>query len=509
MRKRRALFSTWDKNGIVDFARSLVERGWEILSTSGTAKTLSESGVCVTEVADLTGFPPILGGRVKTLHPSIMGGILARREIPKDLEDLERHHILPIDLVVCNLYPFEESARKGEELDELIEKIDIGGVTLLRAAAKNFRHVAVVTDPSDFPPLLEELDATGDFSMETKERLALAAFALTCRYDATIEEGLSEALGKSRDPLEEDQTLALKSTFPLRYGENPHQRASLYLPPLKEIPWKQLSGKELSYNNILDLDAVLRASALFQDACACTIVKHTTPCGLAVGASPTEAYEAAWACDPLSAYGSVLGFTRPIDSETAERLASHFIEVLVAPEYAPEALALLTEKRPGLRLLVWQGGRISPLQWVSTWSGFLVQEDALPPLPSKEKGRWIGMPRFDLWDDLVFAWKAAALSKSNAIVIAARGATVGIGSGFTSRVDAVRFAVAQAGEKARGSVLASDAFFPFPDSIELAAEAGIAAIIQPGGSKKDEEVFAAVEKAGLSMFVGGSRTFRH
>lgn len=508
MTTRRALISVYDKNQADTLARELAQYGYEIVSSSGTARFLEEAGIVVQEVSDLTGFPHLLGGRVKTLHPAIMGGILARRENDHDMEDVKVYEIPLIDLVVCNLYPFEETARRGADLDELVENIDIGGVTLIRAAAKNYRQVAVVVDPSDYDPLLEDLKATGDISPQLRQDLALKAFAYTSRYDSLIEKGLSSILGRDLG-LSQNLPLSLSKAQELRYGENPHQRAALYLPPLADLPWEQLSGKPLSYNNILDLDGALRGMALFNGECACVINKHTTPCGLAVGGTSLEAYEKALACDSLSAFGGIVGLTRTVDMATARSLIRTFTEVLAAPDFDDDALAFLRETKPSLRLLRWQGGRIVPLQITSTWSGFLAQEDQPAPLPRQDRGEWIGTPRPDLWDDLILAWKAAYLSKSNAIVVAADGATVGIGRGFTSRVDAVNWALAQAGDKARGAVMASDAFFPFPDSIKAAAMAKIAAIIEPGGSVKDEEVFDAARDAGISLFLSSWRTFRH
>ncbi|QTX32965.1 bifunctional phosphoribosylaminoimidazolecarboxamide formyltransferase/IMP cyclohydrolase [Aminithiophilus ramosus] len=505
---RRALISVFDKRQADTLAKELSQLGYEIVSSSGTARFLEAAHVAVQEVSDLTGFPHLLGGRVKTLHPSVMGGILARRENVQDMEDVRIYEIPLIDLVVCNLYPFEEKARQGADLDELIENIDIGGVTLIRAAAKNYRQVAIVVDPDDYEPVLEDLRATGDVVPERRQALALKAFAYTSRYDGLVEKGLSSVLGQEME-MTSALPLTLTRAQELRYGENPHQRAALYLPPLTDVPWEQLSGKPLSYNNILDLDGTLRAMALFNGDCACVINKHTTPCGLAVGKTLLEAYERALACDPLSAFGGIVGLTRSVDEATAQSLVRTFTEVLAAPDFDDDALAFLRQTKPSLRLLRWQGGRVMPLQITSTWSGFLAQEDQTAPLPRLDKGEWIGTPRPDLWDDLILAWKAAYLSKSNAIVVAADGATCGIGRGFTSRVDAVNWALAQAGEKSRGAVMASDAFFPFPDSIKAAGQAKIAAIIEPGGSVKDEEVFDAARDAGISLFLSSWRTFRH
>jgi phosphoribosylaminoimidazolecarboxamide formyltransferase/IMP cyclohydrolase len=509
MTRRRALISTFDKNGLGAFARALAEMDFEIISTSGTAEFLRQEGIEVTEVSELTGYPHLLGGRVKTLHPSIIGGILARRQVPQDLEDVQSFEIPLVDIVVCNLYPFEDTANEGADLDLLLENIDIGGVTMIRAAAKNFRDVVCIVDPSDYPAVIDEIRAQGDVTLRMKEKLALKAFSSTCWYDAAIFHGLTRETGGALETFPEKIPGASRKVLDLRYGENPHQRAALYLSPLAELPWSQVSGKALSYNNILDVDCALRACALFQSECACVIIKHTTPCGLATGETPLEAYEKALACDPVSSFGGIIGFSRALTDEAAEALSENFAEVLVAPVIPRKIAEKLRKKRPNLRVLEWKGGRISPIQVTGTWSGLLMQEDNLPPIPEEAKGQWVGKPRKDLWEDLIFGWKTAVLCKSNAIVVADSGASVGIGSGFTSRIGAVRWALEQANEKARGAVLASDAFFPFPDSLEEAAKAGISAVIQPGGSIRDEEVFNAAERLGISMFLTGARTFRH
>ncbi len=509
MTVRRALLSVYDKTGITEMAKELNDLGWEILSSSGTADYLRKAGLLVTEVADVTGYPHILGGRVKTLHPKIFGGILARRGNTGDLKDVADHSIPLLDMIVCNLYPFEQAARKKLSLDELLENIDIGGVSLLRAAAKNFRQVIVITEPEDYATVVEELRAEGDVTVPTREHLAIKAFSGTASYDATIVSGLRGATGYAPPSLPEKFPLVLQKQQNLRYGENPHQEASLYLPPLADPPWEQLSGKPLSYNNLLDADCAMRGCALLQDSCGALVIKHTTPCGMAYGKTPFEAYERAFACDPVSAFGGVVGISRKVDMETVLALADRFTDVLVAPDYDEDTVALLSEKKPSLRVLRWKGGKVYSEQFTGTWSGVLVQTDTLPPLPVPEKGEWIGEPRPDLWDDLLLAWKVAAISKSNAISIVKNSEAIGIGRGCCSRLHAVDFAVRQAGQKAKGAVLGSDAFFPFTDGVELAADAGIAAIIQPGGSVKDKEVCAAAERRGISMFLTGWRTFRH
>lgn len=509
MEKKRVLISVYDKTGITELAGELASLGWELLSSSGTASHLRKAGLIVTEVSDVTGYPHILGGRVKTLHPLIFGGILARRENPADMKETGEYSIPLLDMIVCNLYPFEETARKNSTLDDLLENIDIGGVSLLRAAAKNFRQVIVLADPSDYGIVAEELKTEGDVTLPTREMLAVKAFRTTAIYDGMISEGLCQSTGYSSPDLPAKMPLVLVKKQDLRYGENPHQQASLYLPPLSNLPWEQLSGKPLSYNNILDADCAMRGCAMLQDCCGAVVIKHTTPCGMARGAVPLEAYEKAFRCDPVSAFGGVVGISRKVDAATLEKMTERFTEVLVAPDFDDGTLEILREKKPSLRILRWKGGRASTLQYTGTWSGILVQQDSLPLLPVPEKGEWVGRPRPDLWDDLIFAWKAAALSKSNAISIVTDGEAVGIGRGFCSRLHAVEFAVKQAGGRAQGAVLGSDAFFPFPDGVEAAAQAGIAAIIQPGGSVRDGEVSEAAEKLGISMFISGWRTFRH
>jgi len=509
MGQKRALISVFDKSNVAGLARDLADLGWEIVSSSGTARHIRESGVPVKEVEDLTGYPHMLGGRVKTLHPSVFGGILARRHFEGDLIDVEKFGIPMIDIVVCNLYPFEETFNQGADLDELLENIDIGGVTLIRAAAKNFRHVIPVTDPEDYGVVAEEIRSEGNVSLPTRERLALKAFLKTACYDSVIHEGLSRSCGSERESFPSLTVLPLSRKIELRYGENPHQRASLFTHPLEKTPWRLLSGKPLSYNNILDLDCAMRSMALFQSDCACIIIKHTTPCGIAVADDAASAYLRAFECDPVSAFGGIIAFTREMDGNAARRVLDQFAEVIVAPSFSEEAALILVSERPNLRLLEWNGGKVAGPSFVSTWSGTLMQDDVLPPLPDHGSGEWVGQPRPDLWEDLVLAWKAAALSKSNSISLVREGSTVGLGRGFTSRVDAVRWACIQADGKAVGAVMGSDAFFPFPDSLEIAADAGVAAVIQPGGSIRDEEVRGAAMRLGISMFISGCRTFRH
>jgi len=509
MPRKRALISVYDKEGIVEFAKRLVEFGYELVSSSGTAKHLTSAGLEVKEVADLTGYPHLLGGRVKTLHPSIIGGILARRHFQEDISDVEKFNIPLIDMVVCNLYPFEKAYEGGSDLEGLLENIDIGGVTLIRSAAKNYHQIVCVVDKNDYNKIIEEINDEGNVTLKTRGELALKAFSYTSWYDTAIYRGLAAHIPSTDEEIPDKMPLSLRKSMPLRYGENPHQQAGLYTAPLAEKSWVQLSGKPLSYNNILDMDCAFRGISIFQQDCACIIIKHTTPCGIAVGETPLQAYEKALACDPVSAFGGIIGFSRKLDIETAKKLSEKFVEVVVAPEFEEKAAEYIRENRKNTRLIQWKGQRFMPLQLTGTWSGILIQEDKLPPLPDLNNGEWVGKPRPDLWDDIITAWKSAYLCKSNAIAIVKNHATVGLASGFTSRVDAVKWAIGQAQEKAKGAVLASDAFFPFPDSIEYAKESGIEAIIQPGGSVNDAKVKEAAIEAGISMFLCGWRTFRH
>jgi phosphoribosylaminoimidazolecarboxamide formyltransferase/IMP cyclohydrolase len=437
-----------------------------------------------------------------------MGGVLARRGNEDDEDDRAKHGIPLIDIVVCSLYPFEETARKNAAKEELIEKIDIGGVSLIRAAAKNYASVTVVCDPADYRTVTDAL-VSGGITENLRRDLAVKAFRVTASYDATIHEGLIDALGYPAGAEETEKVIPLRRAQELRYGENPYQKAALFMPTLANPVFKQHSGKELSYNNLLDLDTLLKGQAIFRGSCACIIVKHTTPCGTAEGSDAPLAYERALASDPVSAFGGIVGFTTRIDAALAKKLAEHFYEIVAAPEFEDGAIEFLKAKKPNLRLLTITGAYTPREQVTANRAGFLIQSETPPPVPSLAEGHWEGTPRPDLWGDLLFAWRTVSLAKSNAIVIAKDLASVGIGGGFTNRVDAAKYAIEQAKDKARGAVMASDAFFPFPDTVELAAAAGVTAIIQPGGSVKDAEVARRAAELGLSMFVGGPRTFRH
>ncbi len=503
----RALISVSNKEGLLPFARELAELGYTLIASGGTARVLRDAGVPVTPVSEVTEFPEILDGRVKTLHPAIHGGILARRR-EADMAELAVHGIEPIDLVVVNLYPFEEVASRADSSwEEAIENIDIGGVALLRAAAKNFAHVVVVCDPADYERVLDGL-RKGGLSLEERRKLAAKAFRHTAFYDAAIATYLAQA-EEPTEPLAERLPLFLRRETRLRYGENPHQEAGLYLPLGAELPFEQLHGKEMSYNNWLDLDTAWHAARDFADP-AVAIVKHGNPCGLAVADTLVEAYKAALASDPVSAFGSVVAVNRPLDEATAQAMRELFIEVLVAPTFTPEALDVLRRKSRYIRLLRATREPVETLRWRTTVAGWLAQTgDTLDEDPTTWRVVTEREPTEEEWRSLRFAWQAVKHVKSNAIVLAQGRATVGVGAGQMSRVDAVRMATWKAGERAQGAVLASDAFFPFPDSVELAASAGVTAVIQPGGSKRDEEVIAAANRLGLAMVFTGVRHFRH
>ncbi len=507
-----ALISVSDKTGLLDFAQGLSKLGWDLVSTGGTAKALRTAGLNVTEVSDLTGFPEILEGRVKTLHPKVHGGLLAKRSDPEHMRVAAEHGIAPIDLVVVNLYPFEATAAKsGVTADEVIENIDIGGPSMLRSAAKNFASVTVIVEPSDYPRVLATLEASDD-DLDLRRLLAEKVYAHTSAYDSAI----SKWFACERAEEFPDRTvLAIDRAQTLRYGENPGQRAAFYVEHNANglAGLRQKGGKELSFNNLLDLEGALLATDPFRDEICCAIVKHTTPCGLATGTSAVDAYRKALACDPVSAFGSVISFTVAVDAETAEAVSSLFVECIVAPSFSDEALEILGRKK-NLRVLA---GNASWSQQAKDYKrvrgGFLVQERARP---MAELAGWTVVTKRSPTDEervnLAFAWRAVGSVKSNAILIARDGATIGIGAGQMSRVDAAFLSVhkaAVAGHDTHGAVLGSDAFFPFRDGVEQAAEAGITAIIQPGGSVRDQEVIAAADEHNIAMVFTGQRQFRH
>jgi phosphoribosylaminoimidazolecarboxamide formyltransferase/IMP cyclohydrolase len=523
MRVERALISVFEKSGIVEFAKRLAALRIEILSTGGTAKLLREAGVAVRDVAEFTGWPEMLGGRVKTLHPKVHGGLLFRRGLEQDRKEAAVHGIAPIDLVVVNLYPFEATAAKaGLAAEELIENIDIGGPAMLRSAAKNFESVTVVTDPEDYDGVAKELEATGETSLATRLALARKAFAATSRYDgmiATELERLSAATGRvelgAPAALPERLHFALRRQLGLRYGENPHQAAALYVPAGRAraglAAARQLQGKELSYNNYVDLEAARSLAAEFRRPAA-VIIKHNNPCGAAEQETLLEAYRRAYACDPVSAYGGVLAFNRMVDGATAEEVAKLFVECIVAPGFDEKARAALGAKK-NLRLLELPPGGFDAEQALllkPISGGVLVQQPDLGELDDnavRTVSKRAAAP--EEMQAMRFAWIVAKHVKSNAIVFARDGATLGVGAGQMSRVDSVKIAVMKAQSSLAGSVVASDAFFPFPDGVEEAAKAGATAVIQPGGSVRDNEVIAAADRLNLAMVFTGMRHFLH
>ncbi|HEV2131613.1 MAG TPA: bifunctional phosphoribosylaminoimidazolecarboxamide formyltransferase/IMP cyclohydrolase [Longimicrobiaceae bacterium] len=525
----RALLSVSDKQGIVPFARALRERGWTLLSTGGTARELREAGLPVLEASEATGHPEMLAGRVKTLHPGIHAGILFRRDLAEHREQLDAHGYEPIDLVAVNLYPFRETvARPDTTRWEAIEQIDIGGPAMLRSAAKGHEHVWVVVDPADYELLLDALDTPLEEALALRRRLAAKAFAHTAAYDSAIADYLAARTDASDSPaaagdagaFPAELTLTLRRVRELRYGENPDQAAALYAESdrLHEgLPgMHQLHGKELSFNNLLDIEGALFALSAWDpdEAAACVIIKHTTPCGLAVGADAAEAYARARGTDPTSAFGSVVGFNTEVTEQAAILLRPNFVEVIVAPGFAIRALSLLGERK-NLRLIVLPPAPPEPeeLDFKRIWGGFAVQQRLRMRFP-EESWRVVSAraPSPQEWHDLRFAWRAVASVKSNAVLLARDGMTVGIGAGQMSRVDSSRLAALKAQENGfelEGAVLASDAFFPFRDGVDAAAEAGIRAVIQPGGSVRDPEVIAAADEHGMTMIFTGRRLFRH
>ncbi|HOM16743.1 MAG TPA: bifunctional phosphoribosylaminoimidazolecarboxamide formyltransferase/IMP cyclohydrolase [Thermoguttaceae bacterium] len=516
---RRAIISVSDKTGIVEFARGLTTAGVEIYSTGGTRKSLEAEGVPVKDISQYTGFPEMMDGRLKTLHPKVFGGILCRHDNPEDMKALQEHGILTFELVVVNLYPFEATiARPGVTQAEAIEKIDIGGPSLVRASAKNYAFTTIATNPSQYSAILEEIQANGRTSLALRERLAAEAFAHTAHYDQVIAAYFAGLTAEAGFP--GALNLSYTRKMILRYGENPHQKAALYAEPKSQsaniVAAEQLHGKELSYNNLLDLESALEIARSFSDP-AVSVIKHNNPCGAACADALADACRKALAGDPVSAFGSVLGMNRPVDAATAEVLAEPglFVEAIAAPEFTPEAFQILTTRpkwKANVRLM-----KVGPLDsprpaWAYRWleGGLLVQSPDILPDPEEEwKVVTQAQPTPEQWADLRFGWAMVRHVKSNAIVICKDRMLLGVGAGQMSRVDSTEIAIKKAGERVRGAVLASDAFFPFPDSIQKAAEAGVAAIIQPGGSVKDQEVIDACNQAGLSMIFTGRRHFKH
>jgi len=514
LKAQRALLSVFDKRGLLDLARTLSALGVELVSTGGSKKFLEENGLPVIPVAEVTGHPEILDGRVKTLHPRIHGGILAERARASHLAELREHHIDRIDLVICNLYPFEQTVASGASPSEIIEMIDIGGPSMIRAAAKNFHGVAVLVDPADYGRVAEALTAgDGHLPEALRRELALKAFRHTAHYDAAI----SAWFAKSESNANEDsafprrRTLELELDFVPRYGENPHQPSAVYHTAGGRGLFggmEKLHGKELSWNNLLDTDAARRTVALFAQP-TCVIVKHNNPCGIGRGANLAEAYHRALASDPTSAFGSIVAVNRPIDPAFVDAMADLFVEVLTAPDFSPEALDKLRAKK-NLRILRCPPHQAGEIELRAIEGGFLAQ---VPDEGPDQVESWTCVttrqPSEEEQAALELAWKAARSVKSNAIVIASRDQTLGIGAGQMSRVDSCHLAISKAQGSVQGAVAASDAFFPFRDGLDLLADAGIVAVVQPGGSVRDAELIAAANEKGISMLLTGRRHFRH
>ncbi len=519
----QALLSVSDKTGLVEFARGLAARGIRLLSTGGTAKALADAGLAVTDVGSYTGFPEMLDGRVKTLHPKIHGGILARRDLPAHVEALREHAIPTIDLVVVNLYPFRETvAKPGCTLEDAVEHIDIGGPSMVRAAAKNWPHVGIVVDPADYSAILAELGVGGGaLSDATRFRLMRKAFAHTASYDGAIANWLTarDADGAAH-AWPDSFHLAGDKAQDMRYGENPHQSAAFYRDPTPApgtiATYRQLQGKELSYNNVADSDAAWECVKTFAEP-ACVIVKHANPCGVAVAATPLDAYRLAFATDPTSAFGGIIAFNRPVDAATVEAVSTQFLEVLISPAYTDDALASIARK-VNVRVLQVPlppaaGGAANSWDFKRVGGGFLIQSPDVRNVADGElKVVTRIAPTAAQMKDLLFAWRVAKFVKSNAIVYCRDGQTLGIGAGQMSRVDSTRIAATKAANAhlaLAGSVVASDAFFPFRDGLDVVADNGATAVIQPGGSMRDAEVIAAADERGVAMVFTGVRHFRH
>jgi phosphoribosylaminoimidazolecarboxamide formyltransferase/IMP cyclohydrolase len=519
----RALLSVSDKTGVVDLARELHGRGWTLLSTGGTARTLRDAGLPVTEVAEVTGHPEMMEGRVKTLHPAVHAGLLGRRDNAEDVAQMAAHGYEPIDLVAVNLYPFRETvARPGATLEDAIENIDIGGPSMLRSAAKNHASVWVVVDPADYPVVLAALDSgDDDRALRIRRELAARVYAHTSDYDRAITDYLARSLAGEEDAgaFPRGVALSLEKVQDLRYGENPDQPAAFYRDTAAAgglHALRQLHGKELSFNNLLDVDGALLAVSAWEGSglAACAIIKHTTPCGIAVGADAAEAYRKALSTDPTSAFGSVIAFNVPVSEEAAVLMRPNFVEAIVAPAFNPQGMRLLAEKK-NLRLLELPplAADEDELDWKRVRGGFVAQRRLGMRFP-EEGWRVVTRraPSPEEMDDLRFAWRAVASVKSNAILLARGGMALGIGAGQMSRVDSSRIAVMKArdnGFDLLGASMSSDAFFPFRDGVDAAAEAGVRAIIQPGGSVRDDEVVAAADEHGIAMVFTGRRLFRH
>ncbi len=522
---RRAILSVSDKTGLVPFAKRLAARGVELVSTGGTQRALADAGLRVIPVGEFTQSPEILGGRVKTLHPLVHGGILYRRGLESDEADAKARGIVPIDLVVVNLYPFREAVAAGKGFAECVEEIDIGGPTMVRAAAKNAAHVAVVVDPADYDRVAGEIEATGAVSEATRYHLMRTAFAHTAAYDVAVSEYLTSRAGPDAAPRHFPGAIGgvWHLAQDLRYGENPHQAGAFYRaarePEEPTVAFASvLQGKELSYNNLLDLESALACVKEF-DETACAVIKHNTPCGVSLGATPAEAFARARACDPVSAFGGIVALNRPVDAAAAKELTDLFLECVIAPSYTDEARAALSAKK-NLRLLrnprlgepraAWKRRPEEAREMRSVVGGLLVMDRDLGRVVREQcKVMTRRAPTEQEWRDLLFAWKVVKHVKSNAIVFAQGDRTTAIGGGQTSRVESVKIAVMKAALEVRGSSVGSDAFFPFKDGVEEIIKAGATAIIQPGGSMRDAEVIAAADAAGIAMVATGMRHFRH
>ncbi len=509
---KRALLSVYDKTGLVELARALHAAGVQVVSTGSTASTVEKAGVPVTRVEELTGFPECLDGRVKTLHPKVHAGLLADLRLPAHEAQLAELGVEPFDLLVSNLYPFTETVASGASVDECVEQIDIGGPAMVRAAAKNHPSVAVVTAVGAYPLILDAL-GNGGFTLTQRKLLAARAFADIAEYDVAVANWCATTLAPAEWP--EFAGIALRREAALRYGENPHQQAALYVDPAAPAGLaqaEQLHGKEMSYNNYVDADAAWRSANDFTEPCV-AIIKHANPCGIAIGADVADAHRKAHACDPVSAFGGVIAVNQEVTAELAKQVAEIFTEVIVAPSFAPDALDVLREKK-NLRLLVVPAWNPPPAEIRQVGGGVLVQTADRIDAAGDDPANWTlatGAPASEeTLRDLAFAWRAIRSVKSNAILLAHDGATVGVGMGQVNRVDSAHLAVNRAGpDRARGSVAASDAFFPFPDGLEVLIAAGVTAVVQPGGSIRDQQVIEAAEKAGLTVYLTGTRHFYH
>ncbi|WP_214109431.1 bifunctional phosphoribosylaminoimidazolecarboxamide formyltransferase/IMP cyclohydrolase [Acrocarpospora catenulata] len=507
---RRALIAVYDKSGLEDLARGLEAAGVEIVSTGGTAATIAGYGIPVTKVESLTGFPECLDGRVKTLHPRVHAGLLADGANPSHVKQLEELEIEPFQLAVVNLYPFRQTVESGASDAECVEQIDIGGPAMIRAAAKNHSTVAVITDPSAYPDVLAAL-AEGGFTLTDRRRLAARAYAHTATYDTAVASWFANVYA-AEDAWPTFMGATWRRQTTLRYGENPHQAAALYAADTGGLATAdQLHGKEMSYNNYVDADAAWRAAWDFTDP-AVAIIKHANPCGIAVGADVVEAHRKAHECDPVSAYGGVIAVNRPVTRALAEQIAPIFTEVVVAPSFDPDALEVLESKK-NLRLLACPNGPANPAEFRRIDGGLLIQHTDRFQAPGDQPDKWElkagPEPTAQVLADLAFAWRACRSVKSNAILLAKDGASVGVGMGQVNRVDSARLAVSRAGERAAGSVAASDAFFPFADGLQVLIDGGVTAVVQPGGSIRDDEVIAAAQAAGITLYFTGVRHFFH